>query len=219
MTRSIRIIRLSFLIYISCVFFFYLFNMPIRFLFIDSLLAYFPVEIYFMMKRTSKKYLLWGLAPIYILFLPNNAYLLTDLIHLSRITFYTKSELIMTEDSLSWLMFSLVIIGVFSLIYAGFQTEFQLLTSVRKKNAWSRKFFIFVQTVLFFIISIGVFLGRFIRFNSISIFTETETVFRSFSNVFTMKSLIFIVLFTFVQFILYGVLIFGKSLFNSSEPD
>lgn len=200
--RPILTIRILFILYIFVVFFFFHYDSPIRFLFIDSLLGYIPIELFFWLKKTKNKALVITLGFFYLLFLPNNAYLLTDLIHLSRITFYTQAGAIMTENSMAWLMFSLVILGIACLVYLGFQTETALLDEISWEKSLTKKQFLILKLLVFVVVSIGVFLGRFVRFNSISLFTEPTKVLQSFTALFSVQSFVFILLFSFVQWVL-----------------
>lgn len=203
--HPITTIRILFISYICLVLFFFHANSPIRFLFIDSLLAYVPVELFFSLKKTKHPVLSVISTFLYLLFLPNNAYLLTDLIHLSRITFYTQAGPIMTENSLAWLMFTLVILGVSCLIYLGFQTEATLLNKISSTRALTKKTLFFSKLCLFVIVSVGVFLGRFVRFNSISLFTEPAKVLDSFTVLFSVQAFVFILLFSLIQWVLFAL--------------
>lgn len=214
MKPTIWTIRLIFLIYILILFPFFYWNTPIRFLWIDSILAYVPIEFYFLLRKShrEKSGLLIGF--LYVLFLPNNAYLLTDLIHLNRIPFYTQSELIMTENSFSWLMFALVISGILGLFLLGFQTELSIMHHLRKKNHWSTLQFFLMQTGLFFIVSCGVFLGRFLRWNSTALFTHPDQLIHSLSQLLSVKAGLFILFFSLIQLALYGILFISNQLFS-----
>lgn len=217
MKHSVLAIRLSFLVYSIIIFPFFYWNTPIHFLFIDSLLAYVPIEFYFLLRKASNENTRLIVGFLYVLFLPNNAYLLTDLIHLNRITFYTQSELIMTENPLSWLMFALVISGIFGLFLLGFQTEISLIHHLQKKNHWSTLRFFLVQTALFVIVSCGVFLGRFLRWNSTALFTHPDKLFASLGQLLSINACLFILFFSFIQVALYGILFLSNRLFSRTS--
>ncbi len=198
--------RIVFILYIIILIPFVVFNLPIRFLFVDSLLAYIPLEIFIFMKKKSYGNTNPFLLFLYILFIPNNAYLLTDLIHLSRIAFYTNSSAIMTENSFIWVMFVIEVGGILSLYILGIESEYGLLNNFSKKYSWSRITDGIVNTFLFFLISIGIFFGRFLRFNTTTLFIHPTVILKGTLKLFHFESLIFILVFTILQKFLYLIL-------------
>lgn len=200
-----RAIRILFFIYIMILIPFYIHNLPIHFLLIDSLLAYIPLEIYFYIKKTFSRKSTVFLLGFYILFLPNNAYLLTDLIHLNRISFYTTSNTIMSENISIWIMFTLVISGILSLYNLGLRSEKGIINLLSKRYSWTRSTSNTMMLLLFFLNSIGVFLGRFLRFNSVNVFNHPMLLLSSISSMLNLKFIVFIFLFTILQIILFFV--------------
>ncbi|MGX2946415.1 DUF1361 domain-containing protein [Enterococcus alishanensis] len=199
-------IRVLFSIYIIVLIPFYVYDLPIHFLLIDSLLAYLPLEIYAFMKYRFQKKSTTVLLIFYILFIPNNAYLLTDLVHLNRINFYTSSNLIMSENILVWFMFFLVVGGILSLYILGVQSEQAILRLLSEKYSWTRNKTLAIQLILFFLISTGVFLGRFLRLNSVNALTHPISILQYIPTIFTLHSMAFILLFTILQTLLFFVL-------------
>lgn len=106
----------------------------------------------FQNKNTSKLKLAILLF-IWLLFLPNAFYIVTDLIHLSRST-----------DSFIW--FDLILICSFSV--SGFilglesMIEFEKITN----QIISSKFMDFLILIICYLCGFGIFLGRMLRFNS-----------------------------------------------------
>ncbi|MEO1771583.1 DUF1361 domain-containing protein [Candidatus Enterococcus ferrettii] len=204
--NNLKNIRILFIIYIIALIPFYVYDLPIHFLLIDSLLAYLPLEIYSYMKGRFQKKRTTLFFIFYILFIPNNAYLLTDLVHLNRINFYTSSNLVMSENVLIWMMFVLAVGGILSLYILGVQSEQAILRLLSEKYSLTRNKNLTILFILFFLISIGVFLGRFLRFNSVNVLNHPVSILQAIPTIFRLDSMAFILLFTILQTILFFVL-------------
>lgn len=111
----------------------------------------------------SKSLFFYGILLVWLLFFPNAPYILTDLFHLEK-----KQDIPLWYDLLLILSFAWngLIIGYISLM----QMEMQIRRRVNKKAAN-----IFVLGVLC-LAAYGVFLGRFLRWNSWDVFTDPFTV-------------------------------------------
>ncbi len=111
----------------------------------------------------SKNLFFYGILLVWLLFFPNAPYILTDLFHLEK-----KQDIPLWYDLLLILSFAWngLIIGYISLM----QMEMQIRRRVNKKAAS-----IFVLGVLC-LAAYGVFLGRFLRWNSWDVFTDPFTV-------------------------------------------
>lgn len=203
MKKHTTVIRMLMLVYILAAAYGYVHRTPIRFLLVDSLLAYVPLELYHMINWVHAKKLKVLVFLLYLLFLPNNAYLLTDLIHLSRIPFYQTSNVVMTDAIGIWTMYFLVVAGILSLVALGLESInglcSQLATQYRLSVIQQRISLVF----LLGLISVGVFLGRFIRLNSVTVFSHPLKVLVTLQELFTIRALFFIVMFTCLQYILY----------------
>ncbi len=214
MKQPMTYLRIYFLIYCCLIFPFFYLNLPIHFLFIDSILAYVPIELFFLYQKNSKHNSALIVAFFYLIFLPNNLYLMTDLIHLNRINFYPLTSGIMTEKSIVWVMFTLLVIGILSLLMIGFKTEFVMLDKLRNTYQWS-SIWVFIWYFLgFIVLSTGVFLGRFLRLNSIDLITEPSKIINTLGGLFSVKALIFIILFSIIQAVAYGTFKLSQALFK-----
>jgi uncharacterized membrane protein len=127
---------------------------------------------------------------IWLLFLPNSFYIITDFVHLSlsnSYTFWYDLLLISSYASLGFLL------GIISL------QDFE--------NSLSKKFNSSVSSILLFVISIlsgfGIYLGRILRYNSWDILKNPIDLFTDLFEVFiTLESIGFSILFgCFIYFI------------------
>ncbi len=116
-------------------------------------------------KLNSKIYNL-SLFTLWILFLPNCPYIITDIIHLIDIRMYMPVwyDLILTT--------SFAFSGMFTGIVSLYQIHLFLNQKISKNKAW--------LTILFLIClsSFGVYLGRYQRWNSWDLFTKPLTFFK-----------------------------------------
>lgn len=143
---------------------------------------------------------LWwlGLA-VFIAFLPNAPYLLTDIIHLIQATRGIDSIWIIT----------LVVIPVHLLaIVSGF--EAYVIALINQGAFWHRmglaKYIVPAELFLHVLSSIGIYLGRFRRYNSWDVVTTPHTVLDGTLNDLTSRWPIAVMIITFfVLTVLYWV--------------
>ncbi|WP_339888593.1 DUF1361 domain-containing protein [uncultured Flavobacterium sp.] len=127
---------------------------------------------------------------IWLLFLPNSFYIITDFVHLSLSNSYTFWYDLLLISSYSTLGF---LLGIISL------QDFE--------KSLSSKFSSLITSILLFSISIlsgfGIYLGRILRYNSWDILKNPIDLFTDLLNIFfTTKSLGFSILFgCFIYFI------------------
>ena len=186
-------------------------------------LAFIPLLLSFwlFLRRTKKRSLFWWLGLIiFIAFLPNAPYLLTDIIHLI--------EAIRAGYSI-WIT-TLVFIPLHLLaIWAGWEAYVVSVINQShylKKNGAAK--FVFVSELMIHALSaIGIFLGRFRRFNSWDVVTKPDILFMStFSDLTAKKPLLVIAITFIILTILYwltkqitlGTLWRIKHLFHSLDP-
>ncbi|MFB2898781.1 DUF1361 domain-containing protein [Aerosakkonemataceae cyanobacterium BLCC-F50] len=118
--------------------------------------------------------LLWGIGfLVFMAFLPNAPYVLTDLIHLV--------ENIKENDSL--LMILLVLFPqyfLFTLIgFSAYVLSIINLAKFLKSKGWQQKQIVIAELVIHALSAIGIYLGRFLRFNSWHIITELPDLINS----------------------------------------
>lgn len=127
---------------------------------------------------------------IWLLFLPNSFYIITDFVHLSLSNSYTFWYDLLLISSYSTLGF---LLGIISL------QDFENLLS-DKLNASICSFLVFGISILS---GFGIYLGRILRYNSWDILKNPIALFTDLVEIFiTMKSIGFSILFgTFIYFI------------------
>lgn len=115
-------------------------------------------------KLRKRKIVLLGLLAVWILFFPNSPYILTDLFHLR-----TKSAMPVWFD----------LILVLSFAWTGLVYGFVSLSDI--ENLLSQKFNRFVTSsliiFLLFLSSFGIYLGRYLRWNSWDIIQKPAALF------------------------------------------
>lgn len=186
-------------------------------------LAFIPLLLSFwlFLRRTKKRSLFWWLGLIiFIVFLPNAPYLLTDIIHLI--------EAIRAGYSI-WIT-TLVFIPLHLLaIWVGWEAYVVSLINnshYLKKNG-AAKFVVVNELIIHGLSAIGIFLGRFRRFNSWDLVTKPDILFMSTIGDLTAKKPLLVIAITFIILtILYwltkqitlGTLWRIKLLFHSLDP-
>lgn len=188
--------RLSFFIYI-----FLLAASDTRFsyMILNMFLAFSALEISFLLplfKVNSKREIFVStfFYGVFILLAPNVFYVVTDLIHLNGFKFDYLNGLVIAE----WWNFFILTVGVLLAIYY-FILMLEQIENLQQKIRWKD-----VCIGAFIILSsIGVFIGRFLRFHSIHLFTDPISVMKLFINSLNNESLLFICGISLLQFIIY----------------
>ena len=157
-------------------------------------LAFIPLALSFWLFRwqTKSRSLLWWIGLIvFISFLPNAPYLLTDIIHLIEATRAGYSAWIITLIFIPLHLFA-ILSGleayVVSLINQGHY--------LRRQGAG--KFVIWAELIVHSLCAVGVYLGRFRRFNSWDLVTQPRIVFIKTINDLTTKQPLLVIAITFV---------------------
>ena len=123
------------------------------FLFWNLFLAYLPLLVAKQMKGNSSKLKNFIFLMFAILFLPNAPYILTDLFHL-------KKALIAP------LWFDLILILSFAILgFIYFIMAFELILNEIKRT-YSKKINLIAKPLLFMACGYGIYLGRYLRYNS-----------------------------------------------------
>lgn len=135
-------------------------------------LAFIPLTLSFWLyrRRTKVRSLLWWVAfVVFLAFLPNAPYLLTDIIHLIRATRMGYSV---------WVIVLIFIPLHLFAILAGFQAY---VISVMNQSSYLRRiganrFVVWSELATHALCAIGVYMGRFLRFNSWDLVTDPSNV-------------------------------------------
>lgn len=154
-------------------------------------------ELYVYLDKTKKrKIYLVAILTLYILFFPNTLYVLTDFIHLENYDFFAEYPSTYVMMSSDWLVFMHITIGALYAAKLG-------ISSIKKIEPYVfqslKKYKFLILSALFLLSSLGIFIGRFLRFNSWQIFD----VFSILNGVFTHIG--FAVTFIIIFFILHWV--------------
>lgn len=131
----------------------------------------------------------------WILFLPNAPYLITDLIHLGE-----SKKVPILFDTL--LLFSSAVLGLVFYLHSLKHVEIVL------SKFFSQKFIKIFILVTIFLTSFGIYLGRFLRFNSWDLFLNHNSLFGHTLKIFTQMAThfdvyMFTLLFSFFLFFTY----------------
>ena len=157
-------------------------------------LAFIPLALSFWLfrRRTNSRPLMWWIALIvFIAFLPNAPYLLTDIIHLIRAT----------RSGYSVWIISLIFIPLHLFaILTGF--EAYVISVINQghylQRQGKRQFVLPAELMIHLLSAIGVYLGRFRRFNSWDLVTYPTNVLATTFDDLTSKFPIVVIAVTFV---------------------
>jgi len=152
--------------------------------------------IVYLHKQGKRKIYLMIVLVTYILFFPNALYVLTDFIHLENYNFFRDYPNIYEMKILDWLVFMQITIGAFYAAKLG-------IASIKKLEPIFfislKKYKIIILSSLFLLSSLGIFIGRFLRFNSWQIFD----IFSILKGIF--NQLGFAIIFILIFFVLHWV--------------
>ncbi len=137
-------------------------------------LAAFPFSLsLWLFRRTERRsWLWWPVLLVFIVFLPNAAYTLTDIIHF-------VSEVRASQPELpTWTVVYVVIPKYTLFMFLGFQCHVISLIRVGGYLQWigQRSWILTAELVLNFLCSVGIYWGRYIRLNSWDIVTKPEKI-------------------------------------------
>lgn len=111
----------------------------------------------------------WLGATVFVAFLPNAPYVLTDVIHLIREVRYTDDPILIAVLGLQFALFFL----------AGFSCYVLALVRLQRwmdARHWARATRLTVETGLHALCAVGIFLGRVFRFNSWDVVTAPDLI-------------------------------------------
>lgn len=151
---------------------------------------------FFLFRKDQKISIIWlfGLF-VFIIFLPNAPYVLTDLMHLYK---GTAPESIKFVVTVVWQYIILILAGC-ALFAESFKRFEQFALSRVKIN-----FHIF-RVIVFLILSIGVYLGRFLRLNSWDVFLKPTYVLENLNALLNIDAVFYIGLFTTLLILIYYI--------------
>lgn len=165
---SLKLITLSSLCCIGILVFRIKYTQSLYFLFLlwNLFLAFIPLGLTMYIRATPKlpKWTLIVLLTIWLLFLPNAPYIITDLMHLRR-----------SASALIWL--DVLVIGSFAFtgLIAFYITIMDFKFIIKKQFKF--KYIKYSVIVIYFLCGFGAYLGRYLRFNSWDIISQPATLF------------------------------------------
>jgi len=157
-------------------------------------LAFIPLALSFFLyrRRSTRRSLLWWVGfLVFFAFLPNAPYLLTDIIHLIRATRSGYSAFVITLIFIPLHLFAIV---------AGFQAY--VISVMNQSNYVKRigleQYVVWSELVTHALAAIGVYLGRFRRFNSWDFVTDPGNILITTVDDLTSKRPFIVVVISFV---------------------
>ncbi len=134
-------------------------------------LAFIPLTLSFYLFRlaATRNFIWWLIIIIFLAFLPNAPYILTDSIHIIELS----------QKCYPWWAIILILIPQYILfIIVGFEAYVISLSLLDKylTNLIAKKYAILMQAIAHFLCVIGIYLGRFERFNSWDLVTKPGEV-------------------------------------------
>ncbi|TVU53570.1 MAG: DUF1361 domain-containing protein [Arthrospira sp. PLM2.Bin9] len=157
-------------------------------------LAFIPLVLSFFLfrrKNLSRSWLWWITLVIFIAFLPNAPYLLTDIIHLIRATRAGYSVWVITLFFIPLHVFA-ILMGFQAYVISLINQGHYLI----KQGA--KKWVIPAEFLVHFLCAIGVYLGRFQRFNSWDLVTQPDVIMVETLNDLTSRKPLLVIIITFV---------------------
>lgn len=166
------------------------------------LLALIPVFLAWISYFFKNKILKACIFFLWLIFIPNTIYVLTDIIYLIRQIHRMSDPYLIAYLIMQY--FVLFMAGVFTFIFALYPIENILL---RNKNIFFRKKLLQIIIAINFLIGVAIVLGRVYRVFSIDIFVNPEKVFYSLTNLISMPEMIILaVLFGLLANFIYFLL-------------
>lgn len=169
----------------------------------NTFLAIIPLFMLFLEKHINNSFLKIIIIIVWILFLPNSFYTLTDLIHIQSLDLYkviNYYEVINLHHINAWIE----LLNIFLVSTLGFWIGcINVTLFVRRFH--NRFLKIMSVFTLSFLCSIGIYMGRFLRFNSWDIINPFNIMktFIDNINLFTIQFVVIMTMFIFISCLLY----------------
>lgn len=158
-------------------------------------LSYISLNLY--IKKTYR-HLTWIGIVLWVIFFPNSFYIITDTIHFQNYDFFQVYPNIYQLEIYDWYVFFIVTIAMMIGIKLGLLSISNIKKIIPQKYM---KYEAIGLIMLFFLSSIAIYLGRFIRLNSWNIF-DLSSIFSGIFNHFEFFT-IFVILLTIIHGVIY----------------
>jgi uncharacterized membrane protein len=136
-------------------------------------LAFIPYRITWWMSRNisiiENKIKLVAALALWLLFIPNSFYIITDLFHLIHVRSAPKWFDLLLIFSFAW---NGILFGIISL------RRVELIVSIMKGKSFS----IFMVLAVMWLSAFGIYIGRFLRFNSWDVITDPFSLLAEITN-------------------------------------
>lgn len=174
-------------------------------LLVNILLAVIPLLltfcIVFLILKKAPKIIIFLVGFIWLLFFPNTFYMITDLIHSQKYSFYDNIGYAQTW--IPWAGLCQLFMSAFIGCGCGFLSLFMLQKTI---SIYNKKWLGWLFSFLILSLSgIAIFLGRVLRFNSWNLFTHPTLLFATLRDSISSFSIVFIFLFAFFFVCMYLV--------------
>lgn len=164
----------------------------------NVLLAFVPyalaVRLY--RKNVRRTRLWWIGIGLFLLFLPNTAYIITDVVHFEKPLKYFPDPIILTLAAVQFLALELAGYWLFVESYRKFERYI-----LKRKDLDAGT----VRIFMFLLISVGVFVGRFVRLNSWDLLIAPASVVAVVPSLIKLSALFFIAIFTVLLLLIYSI--------------
>ena len=144
-----------------------LFNQSTERIFWNLFLASIPLALSFYLFDSSvvRNLFWWSILLLFIAFLPNAPYVLTDAIHIIELS---------QAEYPSWAVYAVLIPQYMVFIVVGFEAYVISLTRIENylSDLVEHKYLLIVNTLTHILCTVGIYLGRFERFNSWDFVTQ-----------------------------------------------
>jgi uncharacterized membrane protein len=164
-------------------------------------------------QEKKSRSVLWTI--LWLFFFPNSVYMLTDFIHVAGDKFKlsvklqeyaASSSVVYSNDIMVWLKLLIIGFGFVFALLVGLESMYIFEQNMRKKFSKLVQWLGILGAVL--LSGIGVYIGRFLRFNSWDIFSNPMKLFdQTFTkmNAFTLQFIIAFTVYVFGSYVLYRV--------------
>jgi uncharacterized membrane protein len=179
------------------------FSYSYKFMIWNLLLAFIPLGISFwLFRERSRRTPIWWLVFVaFIAFLPNAPYVVTDIVHLVDISRYFNTSIV-----------TLVLIPQYSIfIFLGMEAYVISLIKLTRylQRIGKSNYIIIVELSIHALCAIGIYLGRFLRFNSWDLIFQPNDVARSIvDELIAHKPILVMVVSLIILTVLYRLLKF-----------
>lgn len=205
------LIRLTYILFLIYAFFFI--KNPYDFIFLNTLLAYIPIEIAFHLTAQRPKHssLFWVLFVFWLLFYPNNPYLLTDLFHLTLLHPYDPATMLIKADMHMWLYFAYLVTTALVTTILGLATFKNVVTTLTDRFFKGHRlaYGILLES-LFFLTGIGIYIGRFLRIHTVYLL-EPQKILTPLLTMWHWQSLsFFLIIFGLLNLVYLSIWVFQQ---------